>query len=65
MTEGLEGFADVLTNPEQLTRGDRVQVERSVFRREAIQSLLVGEDEVEELQDILQGMGNRPATVPH
>ena len=65
VTEGLEGFADVLANPEQMTRDYRARIEKTVFKRETIQSLLVGEDEVEELQDIIKEMGNRPATVPH
>ena len=63
VTEGLEGFADVLANPEQLRGGYQVKIEKSVFRREAIQSLLVGEDEVQELQDIIQEMGSRPASI--
>ena len=63
VTEGLEGFAKVLKNPEQLTRGSSLllRVESSVFKRETIESLLLGKEEVEELQGILEEMGSHPA----
>ena len=62
VTEGLEGFANVLKNPEQLIRGSIPipVIESKIFKREALESLLVGEDEVEELQGILEGMGSHP-----
>ena len=65
VTEGLEGFAKVLKNPEHLVRGSMAEtrLESNTFKREAIKSLLVGEDEVEELQEILDRMGTHPSPV--
>ena len=67
VTKGLEGYVNVLENPEQLTRRGSLapQLEPNTFKREAIQSMIVGEAEVDELQELIQKAGKYSSPLLH